>query len=153
MHWARHPPLDPAGGYFTLIVACAVACLGHAVVQIGRVRPGANESPDEAGEFDPKEYSDKLFLLGFSWMLLALPVTLLSGWILGYVSHQPRAVWAAVAVLSVLILTFFAEAATVKTWTKTFDNGGVPSIVFFTIIVGALLVWSLLQIGPETLQK
>ncbi|MGQ4596732.1 hypothetical protein [Nocardia sp. R6R-6] len=146
LHWARNPLLDPADGYFTLVFACALACLGHAVVQIGRVRPAANESPDEASELDPKAHGEKLFILGFSWMLFALPVTLLFGWILGFVADQPRAMWAAVGVLAVLVLTFFLEATVVKIWTKARDAGDIPMIVFFTIGVGALLVWSLLQI-------
>ncbi|MEV6061164.1 hypothetical protein [Nocardia asteroides] len=150
LHWARNPPVDAATGYRTLLVAGALACVGHAVVQIARVRPVAGESPDEAAELDAMEHGESLFLRGFGWTLFGLPVTLLFGWILGYWAYQPRAMWVAVALLTILILTFFAEALTVKIWTGARDDGDLPMITFFTVAVTALLIWSILRIESAT---
>ncbi|MGW6422586.1 hypothetical protein ACWF82_07910 [Nocardia sp. NPDC055053] len=152
MRWASEPPLDPAEGYFALVIGCAVASLGHAVVQIGRVRPIAGASLDDMVETDPKAHGANLVVLGFGWMLFGLPITLLSGWILGYLAYQPGAMWAAVAVNAVLVLAFFFESGAVKIITKTRDDGDLPMIVFLTIGVGALLIWSLLRIGATQFQ-
>ncbi|MFE6922275.1 hypothetical protein ACFVAV_14620 [Nocardia sp. NPDC057663] len=152
MRWAWEPPLDAADGYFALVIACAVACLGHAVVQIGRIRPVPGASMDDAPETDPKAHGENLVVLGFGWMLFGLPITLLLGWILGYWAYQPGAMWAAVAVNAVIVLAFFVESGAVKIMTKARDDGDLPMIVFFTIGVGALLVWSLLRIGATQFQ-
>lgn len=152
MRWALEPPLDPAEGYFALVIACAVACLGHTVVQIGRVRPVAGASMDEMTETDPRAHGENLVVLGFGWMLFGLPITLLFGWILGYLAYQPGAMWAAVAVNAVLVLALFVESGAVKIMTKTRDDGDLPMIVFLMIGVGALLVWSLLRIGATQFQ-
>ncbi|WP_189028927.1 hypothetical protein [Nocardia rhizosphaerihabitans] len=152
MRWAWEPPLDPAEGYFALVIACAVACLGHAVVQIGRVRPVAGASMEEMTETDPTAHGENLVVLGFGWMLFGLPITLLFGWILGYLAYQPGAMWAAVAVNAVLVLALFIESGAVKIMTKTREDGDLPMIVFLTIGVGALLVWSLLRIGATQFQ-
>lgn len=146
--WARTPSLGPAEGYFALIIACVVACVGHAVVQIARVLPvGAAENETEA-----KAHGENLVVLGFGWMLFGLPVTLLFGWIASYWAYQPGAMWAAVAVLTLLVLTLFLEAGAIKILTKARDDGDIPMLVFFTIGAGALLVWSLLRIAETTFQ-
>ncbi len=142
MRWTGPAP-DPAAAYFTLVTACGLACLAHAVVQIGRIRPAR----DESDEIDAAEHGENLVLLGFGWMLIGLPITLLLGWILSYFARLPEAMWAAVAVLAVLVLTFFAEGAVVKIVTRRRDDVDLPMIAFFTIGVGALLIWSLLRIG------
>ncbi|MEV0334380.1 hypothetical protein [Nocardia sp. NPDC050717] len=142
MRWTGPAPA-PATAYFTLVAACALACLAHAVVQIGRIRPSRHES----GEVDPAAHGENLVLLGFGWMLLGLPVTLLAGWPLSYFARRPEAMWAAVAVLAVLVLTFFAEGAVVKVVSRRRDEVDLPMIAFFTVGVGALLVWSLLRIA------
>lgn len=142
MRWTGPVP-QPDAAYFTLVTACALACLAHAVVQVGRIRHSRHES----GRLDPAAHGENLVLLGFGWMLLGLPVTLLLGWILSYFARLPDAMWAAVAVLAVLVLTFFIEGAVVKIVTRRRDDVDLPMVAFFTIGVGALLVWSLLRIG------
>lgn len=146
--WARNPPLDPRQGYVALIIACAAACVGHAVVQIGRVLPvGAAEN-----ETDAKAHGENLVVLGFGWMLFGLPSTLLFGWITSYWAYQPGAMWAAVAINTLIVLSLFLEAGAIKIITKARDDGDIPMIVFFTIGAGALLVWSVLRIAATTFQ-
>ncbi|APE35178.1 hypothetical protein BOX37_15860 [Nocardia mangyaensis] len=151
-HWGRSAPADAGdvrAGYFALLVACAVACLGHAVVQVGRVRLRASA---EQEEFDAAEHGESLYLRGFGWMLFVLPITLLFGWIVGYFAFQPAAMWAAVALVTVIVATFFLEAAVVKIVTKAHDSVDIPMIVFFTIGIGALLVWSVLRLAAAPLR-
>ncbi|MEV0062285.1 hypothetical protein [Nocardia sp. NPDC050718] len=145
--WARNPPLEAADGYFALIVACALACVGHAVVQIGRVLPVG------AAETDPKAHGENLVVLGFGWMMFGLPSTLLFGWVTSYWAYQPSAVWAAVAINALLVAALFVEAGTIKIITKARDDGDLPMIVFFTIGAGALLVWSSLRIAATVFQS
>ncbi|MFC4128374.1 hypothetical protein [Nocardia rhizosphaerae] len=145
VRWTGPAP-DPATAYLTLVAACALACVGHAVVQIGRSRPVAGTSMDEASEYDPAAHGENLVLHGFGWMVFGLPVTLLLGWILSYFAAQPGALWAAVAVVAILALSFFVEGGVVKFRTGHRDGGELPMIGFFTIGIGALLVWSLLRI-------
>ncbi|MFF2083503.1 hypothetical protein ACFVVM_06985 [Nocardia sp. NPDC058176] len=147
-YWGRTAPVDAGDvrtGYFALLVACAVACLGHAVVQVGRLRSAADE-------FDAAEHGESLYLRGYGWILFVLPITLLFGWIVGFFAFQPAAKWAAVAIVTVLVLTFLLEAAAVKIVTKVHGSMDIPIIVFFTIGVGALLVWSVLRLGAAPLR-
>lgn len=140
-----HTTRDVADVYRMLLLACALAGVAHAIVQLSRIRRIPREVLDGEGETDRPEHATSMTVLGFSWMIFVLPIILLFALTLGRLAYQPAAAWAASGVVAVMILSFLLEGAVLSRITRDGTGTVVTIILFFA--VKALLLWSLHVIG------
>lgn len=141
--WAWRTPLDSSGdvatGYLVLLLACAIAGVGHATVQLSRIRTVARELVDGLGETDRVAHASNLVVHSFYWLIFVLPVLLLFGWTVGRFTFQPAAMWAAVGVAVVSLIVLFVESLVLHIITR--DSGGIGMIILFGAIIAAPLLW------------
>ncbi|MFJ4655520.1 hypothetical protein ACIP5Y_29935 [Nocardia sp. NPDC088792] len=140
-----HASRDVADAYRVLLIACALAGVAHAIVQLSRIRRVPREMVDGAGETDLSKHSTNMLALAILWLLLALPLVLLLGLTFGRLTYQPDAVWAATGVLAVTMVCFLLETAVLARINRDSSETVISILLFFA--VKALLLWSLHVLG------
>ncbi len=145
--WARHATLhtsrDIAHAYTTLLIGCAVAALAHFLIQTSRTRSVTSELIDGTPETDRAAHGHDLAVNAFIWMMTVLAPLLVLGWPLSYLTYQPHAIWAAIGITTIIVLTHLLESITLRLRARTRDPGEILMITTFILAHAALLWWSL----------